>query len=516
MSGLVLSITWNVGSTTINSQTGYEGVTTTPSLSTALTVSAHNGIKVAVSYGGQTTEANAGFQISVVAKAVSSITAWNDVTTSYQTGSTLIADGTLAVTYNDETPGELDVATLWNNSEATFHIGSGESWTSVTPGTTTMISDYNGLNLRITYSGLTRYITLSVRVFNIQFLKRITSISQLTSGSTYVIGGRISDSLYLLPASAAGLIPAELNSNAWFNDTFGSESIDSMKADLSSYAYTITSVNGVTNGYTLVDANSKYIGWANPSSSKTSLSSYASEQSDGKTTWTITQDTYGYGTFRAISYAGNKDRILALADSKTSVSQKFGAYSASNMTSTKHDDNNNYYYLLEIYQIADTSNSELAELLELDDPSLDSIISNYVDDVTCDGLGNYSFKGSSTWSTISSCFDDLSIEEKAYLKHASYSISGSGIQTQVSGTNGTSAIVASFVSRYDYMVDKYELTDFIHRNGTEFDLFNSHSVHFDVLNTVGNSSTTLVIITVSIVGVAAMGGYFLFRKKKQN
>ena len=50
--------------------------------------------------------------------------------------------------------------------------------------------------------------------------------------------------------------------------------------------------------------------------------------------------------------------------------------------------------------------------------------------------------------------------------------------------------------------------------------FNSSNVLGAIKNVsfIGDSgnSTTLVIILVSTVGVAAMGGYFLFKKKKQN
>ena len=499
LAGLVLTITWNVGETEINSTTGYEGVTTNPSLNTSLTVSDHYGTKVAVTYGAVSTLSNQGFQISVVAKAVTGITNWTDATLKYSLGSILVADGTLHVTYNDETTGELSVATLWNDSQATFEIGEDSTWVSVTPGLTEMVSNYNNKKLRITYSGFNRYVTIQVKEFNVQFLTAITSASEIVSGESYVIGVHLGDNTYLLPSSKNGLIDAELNSDAWIDDTFGSNTVSSMRADMSSYAYTFTSV---TDGFALQDANGKYLGWDNPSSSKTQLMSYNTEQSNGKTTWAISYEAYEWGSFRFTTQAGDKSRSLAFSDAKTSDAKKFGAYSSSNITSTKHDDNNNYYYLLEVYKVLDVSDTILGSWSET---------VNYVNEITCNISGSYSFGEGKSWNTMANNFADLEVEVKAYFKHASYEYDA--INNVTTPTNGTNSDVASFVSMYDYVVDKYSWTDFIGRNNTTYDLFNSSE---RINYTYQSASQTAAIISViAVLSLSAVAGYFMLRKRKE-
>lgn len=116
----------------------------------------------------------------------------------------------------------------------------------------------------------------------------------------------------------------------------------------------------------------------------------------------------------------------------------------------------------------------------------------------------------SKWSTLSSDFttamsgftgDDLA-HFKALFANA-YSVEdGDSLQ--------------DMLARYDYIIAKYKISnDFLHTGADRGAV--SYSININPLQVSAKSAgTTIAIIAISAVSLAAIGGYFLFRKKKEN
>ena len=362
---------------------------------------------------------------------------------------------------------------------------------SITGTTLTVNSQNKYGNATITVSAGGKSAQLSVKVSDpnsIKFLKQCTSLVDLTSGDEYVIAGFTGESTYVLNAkSTDNQIQGILNSDSW-TDSFDS-TIKTMRADFDSYAMTISGDS--ENGYSLLDLNNKYLGYANPGSSKTNFARYDSDDSSNAK-WAITyEDTYG--SFKFASKA-NANRILSMNNFG-----KFGAYDVGNIDGKVHTNNqvDYYYYFVEIFKVVDlTSITKLS--------------------ITCDGVGG----NTTDWSTLKGSFEAISnISWKSYYKHASYEIGGSELSTVVTATNGTDADIAAFASKYDYIVHKYSKTgdnDFIQRSGTAYDLFKVTSNDNSSLRHSEGNEATIIIIIVSSVSLVSIAGYFVIRRKREN
>ena len=140
-----------------------------------------------------------------------------------------------------------------------------------------------------------------------------------------------------------------------------------------------------------------------------------------------------------------------------------------------------------------------------------SFASTFLGAVACNASGTskptFNFKPDGvtpwTWALLADEFNDLSASDKAKF---------------AVGATGVSSAVSECVARYDYIVGKYfktgidtSFTDFMSRNPSP--IGNSKIMLATVAK---NSSTTIAIIAISAVSLAAVGGYFLFRKKKED
>ena len=479
LEGMVLEVTWTVGTTTINDSTGFDGITTSPSLNTSLTVDDHNETEVLVSYGGQTTAASKGFVIEVIAKQVANNgLTWTGMTATYEDGELLKADGLLTIEWNDGSIDEdVSVATLYSEGLVSFKIAG----VNATPGETVLSAGtHDGKNINIYYGGKTTSAKLSVKVSGWQFLRQLTDASDIESGKDYVIAGFNDSKTYLLgaPAAATSQIAGSENADSWLeNDMSG---LRSMRADLGQYAWTITGDS--ETGFTLVDVNGKYLGHANGSNNKTSFTRYDAAQTgsnESKTLWRIS-DGVSYGSFGIVNKAATTRGII-LNNANT-----FGAYATSNVNGTD-------YMNVEIYEIVDVSEMPMLS-------------------ITCDGEGN----NTANWSALSATFSGLSNIYKSYYRHASYNVTGTGLSTTVTATKGTNSSVAQFAAKYDYIVNKpsYSNEDFIGRQGTDYDLFKS-SQDAMLFYAPADRNNSFVIAMIASLSVTAVTGAFLLARKRR-
>lgn len=140
-----------------------------------------------------------------------------------------------------------------------------------------------------------------------------------------------------------------------------------------------------------------------------------------------------------------------------------------------------------------------------------SFASTFLGAVACNPSGTskptFNFKPDGvtpwTWALLKVEYDNLGDTDKAKF---------------AVGATGVSSTITECVARYDYIVGKYfktgidtSFTDFMSRNPSPIG-----SSRIMLATVTKNSSTTIAIIAISAVSLAAIGGYFLFRKKKEN
>ena len=123
--------------------------------------------------------------------------------------------------------------------------------------------------------------------------------------------------------------------------------------------------------------------------------------------------------------------------------------------------------------------------------------------ITCSGSGSHTLPNNWSWNTdLQGVYNDLPAGEKTTLASAS----------------------SAGLARYDYIVGKYNpngltdstKTDYVHFiTGRTVSPIGNSRIILDVLN-VKRSSAAIIIIAISAVSLASIGGYFLFRKKKED
>ncbi len=346
-------------------------------------------------------------------------------------------------------------------------------------GTTLTVSSHDSYgNATITVSAGGRSASLLVKVVDpnsLKFLQQCTSANEITDGQQYVIAGFVSGDTYLFNAKAeTSQVAGEVNSNSW-NDTFGTSSIRTMRADYAMYAFSFAGNN--TDGFTIQDLNDKYLG-------QTSGANFSRWDSvtDDKGKWTITQSDK-FGSFK-ISNKNDNSRVFAI-----NSDGKFAPYFNNNI------DGASYFYV-EIYKVVD-----LTGITTLS--------------ITCDGEGG----NSANWSTLEGQFNGITnLAWKAYYKHAAYEKTGSGLDTVVTPLENTIDAVAQFVAKYDYIVGKYNkgqgqasYTDFIGRDPAA--IGGSSRFYSPTFNE--NSALIGTIIIASMVGLAIVGSYLLIKRRKE-
>lgn len=107
------------------------------------------------------------------------------------------------------------------------------------------------------------------------------------------------------------------------------------------------------------------------------------------------------------------------------------------------------------------------------------------------------------------------------LAKAEYNCMSEGAQYIVwdSDTSPSGTDLQKAMSKYDYIIHKYAAKmsdDFIKRHTSSHYPYGSVTQPLVGLSTIKDSGTTIAIIVVSSIAIAAVGGYFLFKKKKQD
>lgn len=106
----------------------------------------------------------------------------------------------------------------------------------------------------------------------------------------------------------------------------------------------------------------------------------------------------------------------------------------------------------------------------------------------------------SAWSTLSTDWAKLSTDDQNTLK------------STVASETGTDA--QKVMARYDVIIHNH--SSFGDYMGRKSNANYTYKSIIRVLDSIQNSGATIAIIAISVASLAAVGGYFLFRKKKEN
>ena len=312
--------------------------------------------------------------------------------------------------------------------------------------------------------------TCTVSVVNLTygFFYQVTDASTLNANDKVVLAVHDGNNVHVMtttPTSGNKMPTEVVDVSSRWTDTFGSSSIKSFRINQSVSLWTL---GGSSSGWTF--ANGSVYLKAPGNSTDLNTNATAGE---------FTLSAGSYGTFRMQSSTASRAVAYQTA---TSV---FGHYATSNIK----DDG--AYYDIEIYKLVESVTS--------------------LGTLTCTGNGSYT----GDWSSFTTAFTNLSLGEKAYYKHASYSSTGVGTETTVAATYNTFDAVAQFVAKYDYIVAKYGTTsnpDFIGRNPAP--LGGSKLVLNSLMGE--NTNTIATIVIISLVSVTAIGGYFFIKRREEN
>ena len=274
-------------------------------------------------------------------------------------------------------------------------------------------------------------------------------IANVSSGSGYVLKGETYSSYYLKAISAT------ISNNRIVKTS-----------DMSSWT-----VGGSSNAYTLYDGSNYLRGYVSGTHYNIAISNSSSATG---LTWSISSYNSGY------SLKSNLNVYASYYLYKDTTPEYTGSQ---------------YANVLYLYKKITTA-QQFAE--------------TFINAITCDSTGNNAPTLSTSWSNLASIYNNMgSITEQNLLKNATYTVSGSN----VSATDGTNAIIALAMSKYDIIVGKYSYNDFISRKGTGAYGYSRRSIN----NTsfLNSSQIPTIVVIMSLVTVTCLGGYFYLRKKKE-
>lgn len=131
---------------------------------------------------------------------------------------------------------------------------------------------------------------------------------------------------------------------------------------------------------------------------------------------------------------------------------------------------------------------------------------SFLEAFTCDGSGAKAptFASDITWTSLSTEYSKLDAATKALFENATYTLSGS----EVDATGETNIVIAYAVARYDFVVSKYNWEDFMGRGV-------SSSRRTPVISISNMDTSTVIISSIAAVGIVAIGGYFFYKKRKE-
>ncbi len=364
-----------------------------------------------------------------------------------------------------------------------YHKDNGESgsissgYTVKLGGTTISLShpwdvEDDGEELWIEYGGIasshvTVLVTEHLNTINYSQWQLATSVS---AGDVIVIGNAAKGEVM------TGTCPA--------NGTLGVATAtisEGVITDLPSDAVKFT-VGGTSGAYTLVDDSGKYLSVS--TTSKTSL--YL--QDDSATTAITFSDN------DAVFGDSSGYRIVL---NSSATPHRFSTY------------NSNLSASMVLPQIYKSSTSNIADTNVNAQRALISFAKTFNTTMACDDGGSTE-NIASKWSTLSAAFtnalDALGEDDKVVFKR---------MVANASSIEGGDSL-QDMLARYDYIVAKYKLSnDFLHTDADR-PVVPQRGTIMPLIGVNLNNSSVAIIVIISLISIAAIGGYFFLRKRKED
>ncbi len=241
---------------------------------------------------------------------------------------------------------------------------------------------------------------------------------------------------------------------------------------------------------------------------------------DDMTIWTVKSYGGGYAFYNGSQYlygysttSGTKTyRNLGLSDSLTQ--------NGTDWTITKNSNSDGYdvvtnglyleYYSSKFTTYTGSNNSYPINFYK-------KVVTAYnfsqtlLDNITCDSTGGNAPTLDLSWSQLGDLYNSISsIDEKNFLKTATYTVSGS-VVTPTDGTNGTIALA---VSKYDIIVGKYNYIDFLSRKGTSVYGYTGLTTAKTFKN-INNQVVPIIVVAVTLLSVTSISIVLYQLKKKK-
>ncbi len=138
------------------------------------------------------------------------------------------------------------------------------------------------------------------------------------------------------------------------------------------------------------------------------------------------------------------------------------------------------------------------------DYSLEQWCESFLSTITCDGSS--AITDDSKWDDLGLEFLDLDEDLR-------------NIAAEATANKDSSNVIEQAMARYDLIIRKYGTSahdDFIERFGEGKINGPLNSTRAILGNIVGNANTIAIIVVISVISITCVGGYFLFRKKKED
>jgi|GEM_PF-4640620 len=363
-----------------------------------------------------------------------------------------------------------------------YHKDNGESgsisseYTVKLGGTTISLShpwdvEDDGEELWIEYGGIasshvTVQVTEHLNPISYSSWQRVTSIS---AGDTIVLGNAAKGEFMTSTGPATGTL-----------GVVSGTITDGVCTDLPSSAVKFT-VGGSSGAWTLQDESGNYLSVS--TTAKTSL--YLQEESatvaiSFSETSAVFGDSSGY-------------RIVLNASASP---HRFSTYNSTLSASM---------VLPEIYK---STTSDIADTNATAQRALLSYVATFNSTMSCNEGGdtaNVESKWSSASSAFTTAMNALDTDDKAVFKR---------LVANASAVEGGDSL-QDMLARYDYIIAKYKLSnDFLHDGADRGAVQYARVTPLNIV--VNNGNTVAIIVIISMISITAIGGYFLFRKKKEN
>ena len=274
-----------------------------------------------------------------------------------------------------------------------------------------------------------------------------------------------------------------------------------------SYALTVVKISN--NVFAFKDSNNKYLCWNSTTDNILDISAENVDPSENAgCQWTV---TFVGTEAKLVNSIEPSDSSRTLAWNNTSNTTRFAYYKDSTITGQSKD-NYSYVSFLKGVKSYEPTGDDISNTNAVVQKAVLQFAASFNTTMECINAGTTA-NVSSKWSSLATAFTNaMNAFTEGNLDHFKALFAGADA---VEGGDSLQDMLA----RYKYILNKYnalgyELDDFLADIGRP--PVSQVIVNNPFAISMKNTSATIIIVVISAISVAALGGYFLFRKKKED